>query len=84
MVRALECCLGIVSAAEWMSAREPEKRKFNVPSDLAEKSLRRFAVQAGSDVLFFSATSRGVRPAAIKSEFLLSEALKRMLAGTTL
>jgi outer membrane receptor protein involved in Fe transport len=55
-----------------------------VPADLAEKSLRVFSVQSGFEVLFSSDAASGVRTNAIKGEFLPGEAVKKMLAGTTL
>jgi len=73
-----------MATAAWVSAGEPEKRKFDVPADLAEKSLRVFSVQSGSEVLFSSEAASGVRTNAIKGEFLPGEAVKRMLAGTAL
>lgn len=84
MVRAIACCLGIMATAAWVSAGEAEKRKFDVPADLAEKSLRVFSVQSGSEVLFSSDAASGVRTNAISGEFLPGEAVKKMLAGTTL
>ncbi len=84
MVRAFACWLGIMATAAWVSAGEPEKRKFDVPADLAEKSLRVFSVQSGFEVLFSSDAASGVRTNAIKGEFLPGEAVKKMLAGTTL
>ncbi len=84
LVRALACWLGIMATAAWVSAGEPEKRKFDVPADLAEKSLRVFSVQSGSEVLFSSDAASGVRTNAISGEFLPGEAVKKMLAGTTL
>ena len=84
MVRAIACLLGIMATAAWVSAGEPEKRKFDVPADLADKSLRAFSVQSGSEVLFSSDAASGVRTNAIKGEFLPGEAVKKMLAGTTL
>lgn len=73
-----------MATAAWVSAGEPEKRKFDVPGDLAEKSLRVFSVQSGSEVLFSSDAASGVRTNAIKGEFLPGEAVKKMLTGTTL
>jgi len=84
VVRALACCLGIMATAAWVSAVESGARKFDVPADLAEKSLRAFSVQSGSEVLFSSDAASGVRTNAIKGEFLPGEAVKKMLAGTTL
>ena len=84
MVRALACLLGIGATVAWVSAGEPEKRKFDIQADLAENSLRVFSAQSGAEVLFSSDAARGVRTNAIKGEFLPGEALKKMLAGTAL
>jgi len=84
LVRAFACWLGIMATAAWVSAGEPEKRKFDVPADLAEKSLRMFSVQSGSEVLFSSDAASAVRTNAIKGEFLPGEAVKKMLTGTIL
>ncbi len=84
MVRAFACWLGMIATAAWVSAGEPAARKFDVPADLAEKSLRVFSVQSGFEVLFSSDAVSGVRTNAINGEFLPSEAVKKMLAGTTL
>ena len=84
LVRSFACWLAIMATAAWVSAGEPEKRKFDVPADLAEKSLRVFSVQSGSEVLFSSDAASGVRTNAIKGEFLPGEAVKKMLTGTTL
>ena len=73
-----------MATAAWVSAGEPEKRKFDVPADLADKSLRVFSVQSGTEVLFSSYAASGVRTNAIKGEFLPGEAVKKRLAGTTL
>ena len=73
-----------MATAAWVSAGELEKRKFDVPADLADKSLRVFSVQSGTEVLFSSDAASGVRTNAIKGEFLPGEAVKKMLAGTTL
>ena len=84
LVRAFACCLGIMATAAWMSAGESGARKFDVPADLAEKSLRAFSVQSGSEVLFSSDAASGVRTNAIKGEFSPGEAVKKMLVGTNL
>ncbi len=83
-VSALACLLSVIATAPWALAGEPEKRKFDVPEGLAEKSLRVFSAQSGCEVLFSSDAANGVRTNAIKGEFLPSEAVKKMLAGTAL
>jgi hypothetical protein len=73
-----------MASAVLVPAGEAEKRKFDVSADLAEKSLRVFSAQSGSEVLFSSDAASGVRTNAIKGEFLPGEAVKKMLAGTNL
>jgi len=84
LVRTFACCLGLMATAARLSAAAPEKRRFDVPADLAEKSLPMFSVQSGFEVLFSSDAAFGVRTHAIKGEFLPGEAVAKMLAGTTL
>jgi outer membrane receptor protein involved in Fe transport len=84
VVRAIACLIGMMGSAAWMSAVESGARKFDVPADLVEKSLRVFSVQSGCEVLFSSDAASGVRTNAINGEFLPGEAVKKMLAGTTL
>ncbi|MES2696463.1 MAG: TonB-dependent receptor [Verrucomicrobiota bacterium] len=64
--------------------REERKVVVDVPSDLAERSLRLFSQQSGLEVVFSSALTKGVRTAAVKGEIAPSEALDRMLRGTGL
>ncbi len=74
----------LLSAVLRLAAAEPLTRVFDVPADLAEKTLRLFSVQSGFEVLFSSDAAHGVRTNAIKGEFSPREAVNRMLAGTAL
>lgn len=65
-------------------AAEAAKAAFDVPGDVAEKSLKRFSVQAGRNVLFSSSVTNGARTRAVKGEMTPREALDAMLAGTGL
>jgi iron complex outermembrane recepter protein len=67
-----------------LPAGEPVKFQFNLPSDAAEKSVKRLAEQSGVDVLLSTNVARDVRTNVVKGEFTAREALERMLAGTGL
>lgn len=57
---------------------------FNLPKDSAEKSLKRFSEQAGKEVLFASAITRGIRTNPVKGEMRPGEAIDFLLANTGL
>lgn len=63
---------------------QPAKQKFDVAGDLAERSLKTFALQSGVEVIFSTEVTGGVRTHAVKGEFAPIEAAQRMLAGTNL
>jgi TonB-dependent receptor len=65
-------------------ASEAPRKAYDLPADAAEKSLKRFAVQSGVEVLFTSETVRGVRTQEVRGEFAALEAVQRALAGTKL
>jgi len=62
----------------------PVARSFDLPADTGDKSLSRFAVQAGVDVIFGSATAAQVRTNAVKGTYHPREALGLLLAHTGL
>ena len=57
---------------------------FDLPEDSAEKSLKRFSEQAGTEVLFASELVRGVRANRVTGEIPPREAIDRLLANTGL
>lgn len=59
-------------------------RSFNIPAGDAEKMLQRFAAQSGVEVLFSTEAARGVRTNAVKGEFPVEDAVRRMISGTPL
>lgn len=71
-------------AAVVASAAEAAKRTFDLPADTAERSLKRLAQQSGTEVVFVSEVTEGVRANAVKGEFTPLEAAHRLLAGTPL
>lgn len=60
------------------------RRAFDIPADLAEKSLKQFAAQSGVEVLFSTEAANGVRTNAVRGELTPLEAATQMLAGTRL
>lgn len=59
-------------------------KAFDLPADIGDKSLSRFAVQAGVEVVFGSATAAQVRTNAVKGTYDAREALDLLLANTGL
>ncbi|MBI4625964.1 MAG: secretin and TonB N-terminal domain-containing protein [Verrucomicrobia bacterium] len=59
-------------------------KMFDVPAGAAAETLKRFAQQAGQQVVFPANEVRGVRTAAVKGEFTARDGLARLLAGTEL
>ncbi len=67
------------------AATSPDVRLFyELPEDTAEKSLMRFAVQSGQEVLFATQVVAGVTTSPVYGEFTAMEAVSAMLAGTRL
>lgn len=71
-------------AASTAFAAAPEKKIFDVPAGDAVVALKRFAEQAGRQVVYMVDTVRGERTNAIKGEYTARDALDRMLANTRL
>lgn len=76
-------CLLILIVSEVLHAATPT-RSFDIPAGDAEKMLQRFAVQSGVEVLFSTAAAKGVRTNAVRGDFAVEEAVRRMLSGTPL
>ncbi len=70
--------------AAGLAAAESVKRAFDIPADVAEKSLKTFAAQAGVEVLFGTATTSKIQTNAIKGNYATREAMARLIAGTSL
>ncbi|MBI5382452.1 MAG: TonB-dependent receptor [Opitutae bacterium] len=65
-------------------AAECPTRLFNVPAGSASETLKRFAAQADREIMFPAEPLAGIRTKALKGRFTPSDALKRLLANTTL
>jgi len=67
-----------------IAAAAQTTKPFSLPASAAEASLRQFAAQSGSEVLFATRTVSTVRTNAVRGQFSAAEALERLLAGTGL
>lgn len=63
-------------------AAEVIRRSFDLPADALERSLKRYAEQAETEVLFSTDAVAGERTQPVRGELTPREALERMLAGT--
>lgn len=61
-----------------------ETKSFDLPGDVAEGSLKKFATQSGLEVLFATRTVGRVPTNAVRGDLAPREALDRLLAGTGL
>lgn len=60
------------------------KKPFDLPADVAARSLKAFAQQSGVEVLIRAELGREIRTQLVKGEFTPREALDRMLLHTGL
>ncbi|MBL9186611.1 MAG: hypothetical protein JNK23_03950 [Opitutaceae bacterium] len=65
-------------------AVETARKKFDLPADIAARSLKSFAHQSGVEVLISAELGREIRTQPVRGEFTPREALDRMLAKTGL
>jgi outer membrane receptor protein involved in Fe transport len=72
------------STSAILSAAEGTKTSFDLPADVLEKSVKRFAAQSGLEVLIPSDALAEVRTKAVRGEMTSRQALDAMLAGTGL
>lgn len=71
------CLSQVAGAAEAL-------RSFNIPTDLAERSLKAFSSQSGLEVLFATTTASTIRTNAVKGNYRPREALDLLLRQTGL
>lgn len=76
-------CAALFPAAT-ASAADEAKKEYNVAAGDATETLRRFAQQAGREIVYPAEQVRGVQTRAVRGEFTAVEALTRMLEGTDL
>lgn len=65
-------------------AAEDAIRKFNIPAESAENSLKQFADQATRSVMYATDRVAGVRTNRVQGEMPVGEALNLLLSGTAL
>lgn len=79
---------GLVAAFTFAGALQAAavstSRSFNLPADVAENSLNKFAEQSGLEVVFATDTAGKVRTNAVKGDYTSREAMDRLLSGTGL
>ena len=83
-IKDLLAVCALIAASGPAGAAGAGSRTFNVPADVAARSLKAFSRQAGVEVLIPSTLSRIVKTNAVRGEMTPREALARMLAGTQL
>ncbi len=74
----------LLAGALTAAAADSKTVAFDLPSDLAEVSLKRFSVQSSREVLFAAQVTDGIRTNAVKGRMTPTEALRTMLAKTGL
>ena len=72
------------SSASFAAAVDAPKRRFDLPVDSVEKSLKRFAEQSGLQVLYPTKLAQNLRTKSLQGMFTPRDALERILAGTGL
>lgn len=77
-------CLVSLPASADLHGAAAAKTSFDLPADVLEKSVKRFAAQSGLEVLIPSDALAGVRTRGVRGEMTSRQALDAMLAGTGL
>jgi len=78
------CCGLILACALPAFAADTAKRTFDVPAGSAGDTLKRFAQQAGREIMFPSEPLNALRTNAVKGDLGVADALKQLLDGTEL
>lgn len=73
-----------LAVAGFSPGAEVAKKQFDLPADVAARSLKAFAQQSGVEVLIRAELGREIRTQLVKGEFTPREALDRMLIRTGL
>lgn len=61
-----------------------EKKNFDIPAGTADRALKAFTSQSGSELVYPAEIARGVKTNAVQGEFTAKEALQRVVAGSDL
>jgi len=78
----LVACLAFSLAG--LSLLAAERKRFDIPAGTADKALKEFIAQSGSELVYPAELARGVKSSAVIGDFTPPEALDKMLAGTGL
>lgn len=60
------------------------RKSFNLPADLAERSLKKFSEQSGLEIMFSISAVTDVRTRRVVGDMNSAEALRALLTGTPL
>jgi len=61
-----------------------DKKNFDIPEGTADRALKAFTSQSGSELVYPAEIVRGVKTNAVQGEFTSKEALQRVVAGSDL
>ena len=75
---------GTISSAKDLASDSGVRKAFDVSGGPALDSLKQFSQQAGIELLYSMKDVEGVQTKAVKGDYLLHEALTKMLDGTGL
>ncbi len=73
-----------LSVAAVARADVSDKRSFDIPAGVAERTLKLFSTQAGRGIIMDADAVAGIRTSSVKGEYEPKEAMQRMLQGTPL
>lgn len=81
---AAGCGAFVFALAAFVQAEEDPRRGYDLPADLAERSLKLFSQQSGRSVIAAAEVVKEIRTNAVKGNLTAREALAQMLAHTGL
>lgn len=84
ILRSVLTSLLAFSAAFAATPSAPQRLTFNLPAGDAAQTLRAFAEQSGREIIYPSASVKGIKTNAVRGEFTVRDALNALVAGTTL
>lgn len=76
--------LGLLLSLSQPALASDEKRRFDIPPSSAQQALRLFAIQADIQLLFPYEDVKGLSLQGLAGEYVVEEAIRRLLAGTCL
>ena len=83
-VFATVLCCAVGAAVPASGAAGAPRRSYDLPPATRPRPLKRFAADAGEQIVFMVDTVRGETTNAVAGHYAAREALDRMLAGTAL